>query len=118
MSTTQKRANSLEWVKTLLIYRTEKQRICAITTYKGRLQSIAFNSYVKTHPEQKRLAKKVGHPEREFLHAEILALLRAKKVDTISVFRLGRNGEWQNAKPCAICELAIKERGIRKINHT
>lgn len=107
-----------ETARYLLQYRTERHRICAITTYKGRITAVGLNSYVKTHPEQKRLAVRVGHAEREFLHAEISALLKAKKADAIHVFRLGKDGTWRNAKPCAICELAIKERYINEVNHT
>jgi deoxycytidylate deaminase len=104
--------------RNLLENRVEKQRICAIATFKGRVTGIAVNSYSKTHPEQKRLATKVGHSNKQYLHAEVLALLRARKVDSIHVFRLGRNGEWLNATPCTICQLAIKERRISRIFHT
>lgn len=94
------------------------QRVCAITTYKGRVTAIGLNSYVKTHPEQARLAKRVGHAGKQYLHAEVSALLKAKKVDAIHVFRLGKDGKWRNARPCAICELAIKERYVTEVTHT
>ena len=35
------------------------------------------NSYKKTHPLQAYFAERVGHPQRIYLHAEILALIRA-----------------------------------------
>lgn len=98
--------------------RTEKQRICAIATFKGRITGIGLNSYVKTHPEQARLASRVGHPTKQYLHAEVAALLKATKVDTLHIFRLGKKGDWLNAAPCPICTLAIQERGIHKITHT
>ena len=104
--------------RNLLEFREEPHRVCAIVTWKGQVQGIALNSYVKTHPEQARLAAKVGHPAKQYLHAEVAALLRSQKGDAIHVFRLGKKGEWRNAKPCAICQLAISERKISKIFHT
>lgn len=107
-----------ETARFFLASRTEKQRVCAIATYKGIITGIGLNSYVKTHPEQARLAAKVGHASKQFLHAEVAALLKATKVDALHVFRLGKNGEWLNATPCAICSLAIKERAIKRVTHT
>ena len=102
----------------VLMYKREKHNVCAITTYKGRVTAIATNSYTKSHPEQKRLATKVGHPSKQYLHAEIAALLRADRVDAIHVFRINKRLEFVNAKPCAICELGIAERNITRIFHT
>lgn len=77
---------------------------------RGRLISCATNNYTKTHPTQAHYAKMVGHPERQFLHAEILAGIRAKgrQIHTLKVWRYGNNGELLCAKPCPICQEAIK----------
>jgi tRNA(Arg) A34 adenosine deaminase TadA len=76
----------------------------------GRLLSAAFNSYTKTHPLQAYFAKKVGHDDCEYLHAEIAALIKAKgkTVHHITVERYGNHGQPLLAKPCPICEEAIK----------
>ena len=45
---------------------------------KGRLISTGENNYGKSHPLQAYWAAIVGQPERIYLHAEVLAILRAK----------------------------------------
>ena len=84
---------------------------------RGRLISCATNNYTKTHPTQARLAHKVGHPERQFLHAEILAGIRAKgkPIHTLKVWRYGADGQLLCAKPCPICQEAIRELQITEV---
>ena len=48
---------------------------------RGQLLSVGVNSYTKTHPLQAYFAKKVGHSERQFLHAEIHAFYRDWETD-------------------------------------
>lgn len=85
-----------------------------------RLIARATNSYHKTHPLQKYFAEKVGQPHREFLHAEIAALLKCKdkKPYSIKVWRKGPRGELRCSKPCPICMEAIKAWGIVEIWHS
>lgn len=87
---------------------------------KGQVLSIGRNSYTKTHPLQAYFAKRVGHPYKHFLHAEIDAILKArgKPIDKIQVIRYDRHGKPANAKPCPICQEAIKAFGIKHIVHT
>lgn len=88
---------------------------------RGRVLSIGKNSYVKTHPLQHHHACKVGLPEKQFLHAEIHAISRCKKLDRahrISVMRFDAKGKPSNAKPCPVCESAIRAAGISIVEHT
>lgn len=87
---------------------------------KGRVISSAENSYEKTHPIQAMYAKKVGHPLRHCLHAEIAAIIRAKGKPIHSIFieRYGKKGEPRDAMPCPVCQLAIKEAKIEIISYT
>jgi tRNA(Arg) A34 adenosine deaminase TadA len=88
---------------------------------RGRVLSIGKNSYVKTHPLQAKYATRVGLPEKQFLHAEIAAIVRCRdlaKAHKIEVFRIGRNGDLLLAKPCPVCETAIQASGIKYIEHT
>lgn len=86
---------------------------------KGRVVSIGKNSYIKTHPFQSKLAEKVGLPYKEYLHAEVLAVIRARgRGHSIHIERYGEKGEPRNAKPCPICERAIKEAGLKEISYT
>lgn len=89
---------------------------------KGRVICIARNSYSKTHPIQAKYAKKVGRPHKIYLHAEILACLRAeamgKDVHRLHVFRIGADGKERNSKPCSICREFLKDVGVKNITHS
>jgi tRNA(Arg) A34 adenosine deaminase TadA len=89
---------------------------------RGVVLSVATNSYIKTHPRQAELAAKVGQPYRMCLHAEVLAVIRASKTGlkphSISVERYNKIGQPMLAKPCPICQLAIKEAGIILTTYT
>jgi deoxycytidylate deaminase len=92
------------------------------TTYakNGRVLAIGYNSYTRTHPIMKHFANLVGDVHKEFLHSEVSAILRSGnvKIHSIRVERYGANGEPLLAKPCKICEAAIKAYGIKKVIHT
>lgn len=88
---------------------------------RGRVLSIGKNSYVKTHPHQAFHANAVGLPEKQFLHAEIHAIVRCKqlnKAHRIVVMRYDSDGNTKNATPCPVCESAIKAAGIKLVEHT
>jgi tRNA(Arg) A34 adenosine deaminase TadA len=90
-----------------------------ITSKKGRVVSKATNSYLKTHPLQAKYACKCGEPYKQYLHAEVLALIRAKgKGYKIHVERYNREGKPLLAMPCPICMLAIREAGIQVVSFT
>lgn len=46
---------------------------------RGMILAVGKNSYKKTHPKQSDLAKKAGLPEKEYLHAEVAAIIKAIK---------------------------------------
>ena len=82
---------------------------------KGRVLSVGKNSYVKTHTLQAKHAKKVGLPDKQFMHAEIHAISKCKdlsKAHRIVVTRYGKKGQPLLAKPCLICQSAIESVGI------
>lgn len=88
---------------------------------RGRILAVGKNSYVKTHPLQHHHAHKVGLPEKQFLHAEIHAISRCKKLHKahkISVMRFDASGKPRVAKPCPVCESAIRAAGIKLVEHT
>lgn len=102
--------------------RRQQQNITAIIyDKKGRVLSIGKNSYVKTHPMQAAYAVKAGLPEKQFLHAELAAIIKCKdlsKAHSILVTRVSKSGNFANAKPCPICAMALKEAGIKNIRWT
>lgn len=88
---------------------------------KGRVLSIGQNSYIKTHPLQAKHAELTGQPYKQFLHAEIHAITRCKdlsKAYKIFVTRYNKQGMPVLAKPCSVCESAIKSSGIRHVYYT
>jgi deoxycytidylate deaminase len=101
---------------------SSQQNITAIISDKrGRILSIGKNSYVKTHTRMKELGTAVGRPEKTFLHAEVSAIIRCKnlkKAHKIFVSRVMQNGEYGLAKPCPVCERAIKLAGIKIVEYT
>jgi deoxycytidylate deaminase len=87
----------------------DRHRICAFALYKGKIVAVGFNSYVKTHPQQAFFARMVGQHRKEYLHAEVAALLRAPRhADSLLVVRINKKGEYVSAKPCPICDFAIR----------
>ena len=101
---------------------SQRQQISAVIyDRRGRVLSIGQNSYHKTHPLQAAHAKKVGEPEKIYLHAEMHAIVRCPDITRahrILVSRWDRQGRAMLAAPCAICRSAIEAAGIRIVEHT
>jgi tRNA(Arg) A34 adenosine deaminase TadA len=101
-----------------------KQRLCAVITDKrGKILSVGVNNYTKSHPLQASYAKKVGRDEACFLHAEVASLVGLgyndkPKAYKISIARVMKNGRTALAKPCRICQEALKDFNIRVIEFT
>lgn len=89
---------------------------------KGRVLAVGKNSYVKTHPTMKTLAQKCHLQYKEYLHAEIDAIIKCSKKGgvpyKIFIERYDSFGKPRNAAPCPICCLAIKKVGIKLIAYT
>lgn len=87
----------------------------------GNVLSVGKNSYTTTHALQVKYARKVGLPDKRFLHAEIHAIAQCQdlsKVDRILVTRFNKAGQARMAKPCRICEAALRDLGVSKIEYT
>lgn len=99
-----------------------RQLITAVILDKrGNILSIGRNSYLKTHPLQASYARKVGEDKKIYLHAEVHAIIRCQDLSRaykILITRFDKFGNPRLAKPCAICENAIKDVGIKIIEHT
>ena len=88
---------------------------------RGRILSIGQNSYIKTHPVQAYHARIVGEPYKQFLHAEVHAIVKCpdiSKAYRIFVSRWDNNGNPMNATPCPICMSAISATNIKRVEHT
>ena len=83
--------------------------------------SIGHNSYVKTHPLQACHALATGNIEKIYLHAEVHAITRCRRLNKahkILVTRYGKNGQPLPANPCPVCVSAIRAAGIKLVEHT
>ena len=88
---------------------------------RGNVLSIGKNSYVKTHPLQAHYAKSVGEEHKVFLHAEVHAIVKCVDIDKahrIAIFRYNEAGLAVVAKPCKICQAALRKTPIKVIEHT
>lgn len=87
---------------------------------RGRLMATSHNDYKKSHPIMREFAIKVGLPKKEYLHAEVCCLLRCRdKVPyKITVERYDADGNPALAKPCEVCQEAIKVYGVEKVCYT
>ena len=101
---------------------TAKRRyVIKATTYdkRGRVLSTGVNDYDRTHPQQAKWAKLAGHPQKLFLHAEIAALVKCRAEPyKIKIERYDAEGNPKLAKPCPVCELAIRRAGIKFVEYT
>ena len=100
---------------------TKHELTAIIYDKRGRVLSIGKNSYIKTHPLQAKHADKVGLPEKQYLHAEIHAITRCRdlsKAHKILITRFGTKGQPLLAKPCLVCQSAIRAAGIEIVEHT
>lgn len=96
----------------------QKLLACALDK-KGKVLSIRSNDYECSHPLQKHFAEQVGRPDAIYLHAEMSALIASRKeVYKMIVVRLDSEGNPVLAKPCKICECAMKVYGVKVIEYT
>lgn len=104
---------------------TQRQRhvlTAIIYDRRGRVLSIGKNSYIKTHPLQAKIARKVGQKDKIFLHAEIHAITRCanlEKAYRMVITRYNKQGKQRLAKPCEVCQEAIMTMTpIKRIDYT
>jgi len=101
--------------------RAQFQLRATVFDKRGRTLAVGHNSYEKTHPLQSEFAQLAGKPDALFLHAEIDALRKVKdwsKIHSIYVERYTKKGVPALAKPCKICERAIRQAGIKTVKFT
>lgn len=85
----------------------------------GRLLAVGKNSYTKTHPLQAKIAAKVGKHDAIYLHAEMAALVKAREpVHRLVVLHYDGQGKPKNSAPCAVCREAIRQFGVKHVEHT
>lgn len=116
--------NVMQWLYTIACDHCShgKHNLVAAIMYKKRPISIGYNSYIKTHPLQRRIT---NHPQKIFIHAEIDAVIKALnkvserdlKCCDLYICRVKRNGDVGIAKPCENCYEFVKHR-VNNIYYT
>jgi len=102
-----------------------KRFVITCTAYdkSGRIICIESNSYTDSCRLMRFFAKRIGDRSKNedkkiFNHAEIKCIDKAMKsgkiVHMLKVERI-ENGLYENAKPCNICQFAIKYFRIKKV---
>jgi tRNA(Arg) A34 adenosine deaminase TadA len=98
---------------------SRKKYVIKATTYdkRDRIISVGHNNYTKSHPLMAHFGKLVGLPEKIYLHAEVDALIRAgdKVPHSIVIERYNAEGLPELAKPCPVCDAAIKAWGVKYV---
>ena len=94
--------------------------VATVRDKKGRVLARRANNYTKTHPIQAHFAAKAGKPDAVFLHAEIAALLACGTQIPFSIYveRYKRDGTPGLAKPCIVCQAALKAWNVQKVKWT
>lgn len=98
-----------------------RKKVGAVLMNKNKVIATATNLDFKSHPLQAKWAEKVGLKEKIYLHAEMACLIKAREdADKIIVVRLGGHSgrALRNAKPCPICEAALRYSGIQHIYYS
>ncbi len=106
-------------VEALSMY--QKQTHVAFVLGKGkRVLSVGVNSFVKSSSFQQECAKELGFHDKKYLHAEISGLIKCKSalINSILVISWDKKGKLRNSMPCQVCQLAVAQKGIRKIYHS
>ena len=89
---------------------------CAVYDRKGNLLATGINKPTKSHPIQAKYAQLAKEPKKIYLHAELDALIKCKGIPySIYVARITRSDKLGISMPCAICQRAIQEAGIKYI---
>jgi deoxycytidylate deaminase len=103
-----------ELAKKLSLKSTSKFKLGCVIANKNRIVCVGHNFMEKTHPKVPSIWKT--------LHAELHALIGTSSLDTKGcvayVYRETKDGQLANAKPCPMCEAALRQAGVKKVYYT
>lgn len=102
-------------------------KVGAVLLSKKKVISFSCNYDRRTHPVQSKWATRAemrygeDYSKKTYLHAEIGALIKAKKdADTVVICRVGGLSglELLNARPCKVCSGFLIESGIKHVHYS
>ncbi len=87
-------------------------RVYAVATDKrGNVLAHAGNTYIKSHPKQKRLCFLTKQTGKEFMHAELRCIIQGlksgKDIAKLYVARVDKAGNVKDSKPCEMCSYML-----------
>lgn len=87
---------------------------------KNRVLGVGVNDYNKSNRFFAEVAESVGLPEKIYVHAECLAILRSKdkNIYRLTVERYNNDGSFALAKPCVVCQRIIEMFAINVLEYT
>jgi len=102
-----------------------KQALGAVAIYCGKLLALGWNSH-KTHPGQARYNSLErgfdGYSFQSTIHAEMMVINKIKYLDInfnkVKLFVWRGKDHPRLSKPCAACERALRDLGIRHVYYT
>ena len=100
--------------KKLSKHSTHRVQVGAVIAKNSRVLGLGFNK-VKTHPKYTR------HKRVASIHAEISALINSAtdvRGSRIYVYRETKDGKPSLARPCSICEMALREAGVKEVYYS
>ena len=111
----EKQKSFFQLARNVSFHSKHRVRVGAVIVKNGKPISVGFNK-LKTHT----MYKKVNHPKSAYirsLHAEMAALISARtdlRGAVIYVYRERKDGSVGTAKPCPVCQMLLKEAGVRE----
>ena len=106
---------ALQKCREMPYHKNQSRHYAVIVDKRGRLISEASNSYTKTHTVMAKTSKRLGL-EKEYCHAECLAIVRAKgKGHKIFIARVDSSGKACYSAPCPVCAVLIAESGLKSV---
>lgn len=99
---------------------SERTRMGAALFNGSILVSIGFNKYFKSHPDLRR--HRGDYVPFFNIHAEQAALIKRRHYDgdnnlVMYVWRESADGKAAHSKPCSMCQVLMREAGVRKVRY-
>lgn len=92
-------------------------KMVAILLKGRRIVAYGYNSE-KTHPLGKKITEYHDLYCSGKTHAEVAALSRGRSGDRIFVARVKADGSFGLARPCPVCQLILKQQGVKHAIYT
>ena len=116
---------AFEYARAASMNSTYNQALGAVAIYGGKLLAMGWNNH-KTHPDQARYNSMErgfdGYSYKSTIHAEMMVINKIKYLDInfskVRIFVWRGKHKPQLSRPCAACERALRDLGIKHVFYT